>query len=217
MTLLTEEPDPGIPLVVPVSGALSEKAQNNLLAFAEKGGSLILTPVIPDRDQDFGACSLLGPLFGGTVFKRSERTLRALYAEGVGSVYGMGAVTEAEELPADAEILARDADGDAVFAFLLPFGKGKAVFLGADFMMTSFTQPAFLESLLSRLGAAETVRSENRNIFTSLLEDGEGRRMLFLMNLYSGRQKTSVRVVRGGEVEIDDIELQPMEVKTYEL
>ena len=217
MTLLTEELDPELPLVVPVSGALSEAAQKNILSFVEKGGKLILTPVIPDRDQEFRPADLLSPLFGGAVFKKSGKTLRALFAEGVGCVYGMNAVTEAEALPPDAEVLARDADGGAVFVFRRPFGKGQAVFFGADFMMTSFTQPVFLESLLARLGAKKTAFSENRNIFTSLLEDGEGRRMLFLMNLYSGRQRTSVRVTRGGEVLIEDIELEPMEIKAIEL
>ena len=217
MVSLEEVPDPGIPLVSPTSGALSETAQKNLLSFVERGGNLILTPVMPDLDQDLRPLSRLSPLFGSTRFVPAKKSLRAAYSPGTGNIYGMEAVTRAENLPPDAEVLLRDADGDAVFGFLRSCGRGKVVFLGAGFKMKSFTQPLFLEALLERLGAKPVVFSENRNIFTSLLTDGEGRRMLFLMNLFSGRQKTSVRVFRGSEATLHDITLEPMEVKTYEL
>ena len=69
------------------------------------------------------------------------------------------------------------------------------------------------------MGAYPTVVSENRNVFTSLLEDGEGHRMLFVMNLYSGAQSTTVTVYdrSGGLCAEETLSLGAMEVKTLDL
>ena len=65
--------------------------------------------------------------------------------------------------------------------------------------------------LLDRLDAKETVYHSNEHVFTSLFEDATGNKMLFLLNLYSGRNKTDIRV---GEKTIEGIQLEPMEIKT---
>ena len=59
----------------------------------------------------------------------------------------------------------------------------------------------------------------DNEVFTSLLEDGEGHRMLFVMNLYSGAQSTTVTVYdrSGGLCAEETLSLGAMEVKTLDL
>ncbi|MCQ2446712.1 MAG: hypothetical protein MJ141_07515, partial [Clostridia bacterium] len=74
-----------------------------------------------------------------------------------------------------------------------------------------------LGSFRSPLGAEKTVRRSNRHIFQALWEGKNGRRMLFLMNLYSGKQSTDVTVFHGGEKSLGRFDLLPMEVKVIDL
>ena len=70
------------------------------------------------------------------------------------------------------------------------------------------------ENLVKRLGVKETVYHSNPCVFTSLFEGEKGEKIIFLMNLYSGKNKTDIRI---GDKEFKDIPLEPMEVKTINL
>ena len=83
--------------------------------------------------------------------------------------------------------------------------------------MSTFDQAVMLEHLLERLDVRPCVASSNRNLFTSLWTDESGRRELFIMNLYSGAQSTTVHVYAGGERIFEDLKFDPMEVKAIEL
>ena len=92
------------------------------------------------------------------------------------------------------------------------------MYLATQWIMKTFDQPRFLELLLKKLGAKPCVGSSNRNIFTSLLEDGEGHNAVVVMNLYSSPQSTVVTVYnRDGSVARNEtVSMKPMEVVTIE-
>ena len=71
-------------------------------------------------------------------------------------------------------------------------GQGSITWLGLRFMTQTFEQVRFLEWLLETDGAAPLIASANRNVMTTLWENGEGRKTLFVMNLYSSPQETEI-------------------------
>ena len=74
------------------------------------------------------------------------------------------------------------------------------------------------ELLLQKLGAKPCVKSSNRNIFTSLLEDGNGHSTAIVMNLYSSPQDTVVTIYGkdGSIVRTESVSMKPMEVVVIE-
>jgi beta-galactosidase len=55
----------GLPLVVAASACMSPEIQRRLIQFVERGGKLVLAPVIPVFDEDFRPCTLLRDALGG--------------------------------------------------------------------------------------------------------------------------------------------------------
>ena len=84
--------------------------------------------------------------------------------------------------------------------------------------MKTFDQAAYLELLLKKLGAKPCVKSTNRNIFTALVEDGQGHSAAIAMNLYSSPQNTVVTVYNtdGSVSRTENVSMKPMEVVTIE-
>ena len=74
-----------------------------------------------------------------------------------------------------------------------------------------------MERFLERLDARPCVASSNRNVFTALWTDESGRRMLFVLNPYSGAQRTRLHVFEGGGAALDEMALRPMEVRAVAL
>ena len=74
-----------------------------------------------------------------------------------------------------------------------------------------------LERFLEKLDARPCVASSNRNVFTALWKDGQGRRMLFALNPYSGAQRTRLHVFEGGETILEEMTLRAMEVRAVAL
>ena len=81
-----------------------------------------------------------------------------------------------------------------------------------------YEQVQLLESLLEKLGALPCIESSNRNIFTSLIEDEEGHRLVMAMNLHSSPQSTDLVVYStdGVPERRKTMDLSPMEVRTWE-
>lgn len=216
LTLTTGKLDPSRPLILPCPSALSRKSADAVVNFVREGGSLLLLPVMPETDEEYQPCEGLKDLFPDAAF--APANLRgAVDVKNVGHVYGISAKTEVTHLPEGAEVLATDASGAHVLGFLSGYGKGKVIFFGGSFKLTTFPQAEMLESFLYTLGAEKTVRLSNRHIFKALWEGKDGRRMLFLMNLYSGKQSTDVTVFHGGEKSLGRFDLLPMEVKVIDL
>jgi len=70
-----------------------------------------------------------------------------------------------------------------------------------------------LEKILAELDAQPVAECSNRNLFTSVLESPDGRRLLFIMNLYSGSQHTDITVYQDGQpYRLGRFTLKPMEV-----
>ncbi len=200
------------PLIVPAPSTMSTEAQAAVLSFAEEGGKVLLLPAFPELDLEYQPCTLLKDAFKGASFT-SEPTTPAMTIEGLPEhVFMLNTLYCCDKLPDGATVIAHDQKG-RVTGFELPYGSGSLTWLGFSWMATTFPQARMLETLVERLGAKPIVESSNRNIFTTYWADTEGHRTVFVMNLYSSPQKTTLKL----DEHVIDVDLGAMEVKVIDL
>ncbi len=215
MVLLTGELDISRPLIIPCPTAMSAAAQEAVTDFIRRGGRALILPVFPDTDTDYQPCRILSGLLGDAQFAYGEPFGPDLCINGSQTVYA-GVFAVCEKLPEGARITATDAGSGRVIGFEFPLGEGKLFWFGGCWEMSTFDQAVMMEQFVEMMGGKPCVESSNRNIFTSLWTDDTGRQIVFVMNLYSGRQKTNIRVYAGGEHLWENVELSTMEVKYFE-
>lgn len=205
------------PLIVPCGKEMSKKAQENIATFAKMGGNVLLCGELPEYDLDFKKCTVLKDMLGVKEF--SPKSARFASFEEIGNVYGLSVHHLFEELPDNVKVLARESTSKLPVCIDLKVGNGRVIVLGASWKMTTFDQARMMEYLLDILGVKPCVLSSNRNIFTSLIEDDKGQRVLFVLNLYSSPQQTEVTVFDkvGGAVWTQKLQLGAMEVKSFDL
>ena len=215
MTLLNESLDPSLPLIVPCPSCMSSEAQDAVLDFLRRGGSVLLLPAFPETDPDFYPLDKWSALLKGASFAHDQAAGPAVEIEGVGRVFGFSQASVCKRLPENSRPIAFDARTRAVLGFEMQTGRGKLIWFGGIWEMSTFPQAVMMEHFLDMLGARPCVSSSNRNIFTALRKNEAGSRMLFVLNPYSGAQKTKITVFPDGrELEFA---LRPMEVQTVKL
>lgn len=217
MVLLNDKLDVTRPLIVPSPSVMSKDAQTAVVEFMEKGGKALILPVFAQADTDYQPCSLLAELVQGAEFVYGSKMGPATVVDKEWTAYGICNVAVCEKLPEGAKVIAQDQQTGAVVGFEKKMGEGSLFWFGGTWEMSTFDQARMLEHLVDRMGGKPCVKSSNRNLFTSLWTDEEGRRILFVMNLYSGRQKTDLWVSAGGEWHQEQVVLGPMEVQYFEL
>lgn len=201
------------PLIVPCASTMSVRAQRAVIDFAERGGSVVLMPVLPETDWNGEPAALLRAALGNPEIEYAAHIGPAVRVEGVGRVFQIENPAVCTVLPEGVCAIASDDRSGRVMGFERPLGKGRAIWFGGAWTMKTFPQAAMMERFAERLGAEPCVVSSNRSLFTSLWEDGAGHRTLFIMNLYSGAQSTRIEV-RGEN--LGEFRLAPMEVRAID-
>lgn len=197
------------PLILCSPTALSRKAQENAVEFLKNGGKLILLNTMPSMDENYDKCTILqdyiniGYEIYGVEKRGYQQRWKYLSVDGMEkNIYRLeynGCICDNTAVS-----LGTNTDNDVLVAY-----KNNVIFAPLTFNLSMFEQADLLRNMIKRLGGNETVYHSNRHLFTSLFE-GE-KKMLFIMNLYSGKNQTDIRV---GKKEYKDIVLEPMEVKT---
>lgn len=214
--LLTGKLDRSRPLIVPCPSAMSEEAQSAVADFVQSGGRVLLLPTLPETDLNYEPASSLAALLPGTEFAHGKKISAAIRVDGLDDlIYGMRAVTVCEKLPEGATAITWDSSGQ-ILGFEMPCGKGKLLWFGCAWMMSTFPQAKMLEVLLAHMDAVPAVQSSNRNLLTTLWQDVQGHRTVFVMNLYSSPQSTDLCVLAGKAAGLGRIDLAPMEVKVID-
>ena len=211
---LEAAPDINRPLIIPCASTMSVRAQQTVIDFAERGGSVLLMPVLPETDWNGEPAALLKAALGDPEIEYGAQIGPAVRVEGVGRVFRIENPAVCTVLPKNACAIAADDRSGRIMGFERPLGKGKVFWFGGAWAMSTFPQAEMMERFAERMGAKPCVSSSNRHLFTSLWEGVEGQRTLFIMNLYSGAQSTQIEV--RGEV-LGEFRLAPMEVRTIDL
>lgn len=210
-------PDVEKPLILCSPTALSRVAQENVVTFIKNGGNLLLLNTMPTLDENYEECTILKDFLGfdfcvyGPKKRGFQQRSKSVRLNGLDeNIYYMnynGCIGEKTGTPL---AYLNDEDSDIIVAEK-SVGQARVIFGAVSFQLMVFSQVNMLRVLLGRLGAKETVYHSNEHVFTSLFENTSGKKLLFLLNLYSGRNKTDLRI---GDRTIEGISLEPMEVKT---
>lgn len=218
MVNLTDALDLSRPLIVASGDKMRKVVQENLVRFVQDGGKLLLFGILPTMDENGYPCGVLREFLSNPKTVKPHRP-RAVCVREIGNVYGLTCEALFEELPKGAVSIGEEIMSHLSAGFDMKVGKGRVIYLAASWMMKTFDQANMMEYLLLQLGAKPTVKSSNRNIFTSLIADKDGHKVLFVMNLYSSPQDTTVLIYdeSGNPAEEYTMQLGAMEVKTLDL
>ena len=212
---LDKLPDVSRPLILVAPSTLSEKTQKTVCEFVARGGKLLVLPVLSELDENYEPCSVIKD----TLFKELKTYEPSLMSGKVTTASGLNVYSmNLKTAVCDANgwnVLAKDTAGENVCVI----NKENTVcFCGCVCeMLTLFSQSDFLCEILGYLGAKKCVASSNRNIITALWETQDGKRDLFVMNLFSGKNATDIRVNWGKPVDLGHIELDAMQVKHFDI
>lgn len=199
------------PLIVPSATVMAEAVQKHIADYVREGGKVLMLGAMPSLNERFEPCCLLREFIGGIETEDGCSSDRPIVMADGRNVYQMKRIEYAAKLPSDASVIASDAFNGKTVGFRKDLG-GTLIWLGVSWEMSLFAQSEMLEDILAQLGAKPVCEASNRNIITSVLEC-DGKRMLFLLNLFSGRQKTDITVYENGcEKSLGGFTLNPMEV-----
>lgn len=202
-------PDTDMPLILCGTDALSEKAQKNAVSFVESGGKLIVFNTFPTLDDSYFPCSVLKDF--ADIKTEKFKTTSPAKADFVKS--------RIHQLNIKYSVVQKNGEEALIFAekpiaIRKKAGKGEIIYCGFDFTLSQLSHVEMLCGLLAMLGAKTTVCHSNPHIFTTVLENENGKKTVFLMNLYSSPQKTDITLE---DKSFKDISLAAMEVKTIDL
>ena len=128
--------DTAMPLIVPSGSAMSEEAQRNLAAFVERGGKLLIAPMIPGFDRDGAPAETILTMLGVELVRRSTQSPVTVVRGR--RVYGLKGDFCFNRLPAGAEAVAHDDRTGECLGFSAPVGRGRVIALSVDFILTYF-------------------------------------------------------------------------------
>lgn len=217
MVLLTGELDVKRPLIVPCASTMSAEAQKAVVEFVRRGGKAMILPILPTMDQAYYPENSLAELFKGAVFSGAQCIGTPIVVDGEERVYYTTCEAVCEKLPEGAKAIATDKTGEKVIGFETKYGDGQAIWFGCTWEMGVFPHASMMERFVSRMGGRKCIESSNRNLFTSLWTDDAGRRIAFIMNLYSSPQTSRICIHADSERDLGEISLNAMEVRTIEL
>ena len=208
------------PLLVASASAMSQTAQENIIDFVKKGGRVILIGAMPETDLNYAPCTALKEFLGDPQLTTVTTQALVLDVPEFGSaIYNMSPVSGVTAAPADAHPIAWETRKNTCMGYRMEKGNGSITWLGLQFMTRTFDQVRLLEWLLEKDGGRPLIASANRNIMTTLWEGENGKKMLFVMNLYSSPQETDITLYPGSvkAQNLGHFRLNPMEVKALDV
>jgi beta-galactosidase len=212
--------DTTTPLAVVAASIMARDKQECLVRFLQRGGRLLIGPVLPEVDEHFAPCTILRDFLGaGGVTPSGIAPLRLRIA-GVRNIYNTGEVFTSPKAPAGAETLGIDEIAGRVVAWRRKAaGGGEAIYLGFRWSHSMRDHEKMLVNLLSELGLRRRIESDQPNVWYRLRTAG-ARSMLFAMNLTSAPMEARVRCRPSWSSKWLDTglhRLKPMQVKCVEI
>lgn len=211
---LSRELDTSRPLIISGGECMSKEAQQNVVDFIKKGGRLLLLTTVPYMDFEFRPCTVLRDFINEDIVP--FKFFSSLTIVKGRRVYGINKLSKVNVSPL-AQTIATDEEGNTV-GFEKTLGDGKVIFLGGNWLAGTTPQFRMLEDLLASLDARPDVLCSNPAIQATLFTDRENT-SVFLLNLYTGKQSSNIKVydvdsTDDSAILLDtDVTLEPMEVR----
>jgi beta-galactosidase len=197
------------PLMVVCDQRMPKEKQENLVQFVKDGGRLILTPVVPEYDEDFYPCTVLKDFLGveatkavldkGPVILKTGERVYELGKRFAFPGFG-GTVLGTNEF-----------DGSEVIAHKA-IGNGAVILMGLVFSYGQFCQVDMLNLCLALLDYQPVVTTDCPHLMTTLWNDGSNT-MCFLINNLAARVTATVQVTyQGKRCVVRDVEVPAQSV-----
>jgi len=203
------------PIFLAAASALSAHGQRRLVDFVERGGKLVVAPILPTLDENFQPCTILLDYLGAT--PPEPHTAQPRFAVGTeGNVLVNGALFVSHP-PPGASVFAVEERSGRVGGWRLRKGGGEVFWLGLSWKHAKHSHAGMMAWLLGETGVpAPAVTSDNPCVWA--VRRGDGRRSgIFAMNLFSAPMKATLRFRQGMHPGERSLVLKPMEVKFIEL
>ncbi len=189
------KPDVSVPMIVVCDGRMPREKQESLIRFVERGGRLLLTPFLPEYDEDFLPCTLLRDYLGVSACTPLYTHTPILLKSGE-KVFD---IRKKYTFPGFCgEALATDMAGGEVLIEYKPVGRGGVVLMGATYSYSQFCQMDMLDLCLDALGCRRRVETASRHLMATLFENGE-KAVCFLLNSLPGAITTDLTVTANGK------------------
>jgi len=202
-------------LLLPCDGRMTAEKQKNVIDFIKKGGKVIITPFVPETDEDFNPCTLLKDYIGMGEIKRAQNPQSRIAFDDGELVYGISRVYTCDGFDGT-PILRQHVTGDTV-AYKKEIGKGSVIWLGCSFTYSYFSQNMLIDRLFGMLGSKPITVSDSKYLWTTLFEDGENA-ICYLINLLSGKQTANIKITANGKVhDLGNVEVPAMTVMPIDL
>lgn len=211
--------DLSTPLIVPSSAVMARSVQQNLVSFLEKGGKLLILPMLPELDEQFSPCTILRDYLGGGETRPFSYDLPLFELEHFGTaIKSQGKLYETAVLPDGANRLGFD----PITGKLASWEKetengGKAIWLGFHWNYCDEGQTRMLEFVLSRLGydGHKAVECDNPNLW-AVLRTTDRRAVVYVMNLFTQEMSGTVSLDLPKGRETKAVNVPAMSVLTLE-
>ena len=205
-----------LPLLVPSTSAMPRRLQQRLAEAVRHGARVLITPVLPDRDEDFQPCTILAEAVGGTVQRRLELPSPRVAAFGIGNIPSYAPLFPCV-VPAGAISIGRETTTGVDIAWMREVaGGGRVLLWGQAPRHGKHEHTAAFRAMLASLGAAPALEVDDPRIWAVLRHDGR-QWLLFLINLFNDPVTVRVRFAApdGNSQDTGSVAVPPMTVSTW--
>lgn len=204
-----------LPLVIVSAASMSAAKQQRVIDFLKNGGRALITPILPDLNEQFQPCTLLADYLG---VPRQQKNRRGLARPRVGAVVNVnGSAFPFTQVPERAAIIGMDEiSGSPIALSIRPAGGGQAIILGLRWVQAMREHERMLVEILETLGIKRVLSLGNPNVWACAYTSGS-QPTVFLLNLFTASQEVDLTVqVNGGALSLGKVEVGPVSVKVVE-
>jgi hypothetical protein len=185
--------DTRTPVVAPCASTMSREKQERMVRFLEGGGRALITPVLPEYDENLTPCAVLAEYLGASPARRLSSTRVRVSFEKTKNVLMNGDLFSWDRVPSGAEAIGvEERTGKTVAWSLATGGGGRVIVLGLLWHHAVVEHQRMLTELLSGLGLKRKLTCSNPNVWCFLRTAEKGQSMLFAANLFVSPQEATI-------------------------
>jgi beta-galactosidase len=205
------------PVIIASSSSMSESNQKQIISFIQKGGKVLIAPVIPSLDENLSPCKILSDFIRSPKLEPMEGYTRANIGQ-VSNIKNDGLYIINGGNANEVQIVGEEEESKKPIAKLINFKNGGALLLlGMKWTYSNTEQLEMFKSLLTKIGLKPLIHSDNPNIWFSILRNN-GKSLLFMINLFTDSMSVSVQLkTKEMYQNIGVFDIEPMTVKCIEL
>ena len=199
------------PLLLYRSERMSRDAQQNVIDFVIKGGTLILVGGVAKKDENGISCTLLSDFLA--IETAPNDSFSPITYLGTTPFYCVRSKEKIVRFGQNDRPFLRDGIRQNILGIRGKRGAGEIVYIASDWNTALLSHKNFLESILESVHATPLLSCDNPSIIWRIRENSD-KKAIFLMNLHHGSQKAKVTLYENGTAkDLGTYTLKPLEVR----